>query len=186
MTVEEIKKDIRTKMEKTLQNLFHEFSGLRTGRASTSLLDGLKVEAYGQQMKLTEVATLAISDHHTITVSVWDAGNTAAVEKALRASSLGINPAAEGNLIRIHLPDLTEDRRNEMKKVVRGKAEETKITVRNLRREANDQIKKMEKEKSIGEDESARGISGIQQLTDEYIKKADTAAANKEKEITSL
>ncbi len=178
--------DLKTRMEATLDVLRKEFSGLRTGRASTSLLDPIMVDAYGSHSPLSQIASVSAPEPRMLTVSVWDRGLAGAVEKAIRDSGLGLNPAAEGTVIRVPVPALTEERRKDLVKVAGKYSEANKISVRNVRRDGMDSLKKMEKDKVISEDEQKKFEKDIQKLTDDYIAKIDEAQVQKEKEIMEI
>ncbi len=182
----EIKNDARTRMEKSFESLKADFGGLRAGRAHASLLDGILVEAYGSQSPLSQVGTVSVPDARTLSVSVWDKSLAKAVEKAIRESDLGLNPVSDGQLIRIPIPPLSEERRKELVKVAGKYAEQGKVAVRNVRRDALDGIKKLKKDNEISEDEEKKYENEIQKLTDETIKKIDEELARKEKDIMQV
>lgn len=182
----EIKNDTKTRMDKTIESLKADFGGLRAGRAHASLLDGIMVEAYGSMTPLSQVGTVSVPDARTLSVSVWDRGLAKTVEKALRESDLGLNPASDGQLIRIPIPPLSEERRKELVKIAGKYSEQNKVAVRNIRRDALDEIKKLKKDNQISEDEEKRFENEIQKLTDEAIKKIDEAFASKEKDIMQV
>ncbi len=182
----EIKNDAKTRMEKSFESLKADFGGLRAGRAHASLLDGITVEAYGSQTPLSQVGTVSVPDARTLSVSVWDKGLAKAVEKAIRESDLGLNPVSDGQLIRIPIPPLSEERRKELVKVAGKYAEQGKIAVRNVRRDALDGIKKLKKDNEISEDEEKKYENEIQKLTDETIKKIEDELARKEKDIMQV
>jgi ribosome recycling factor len=161
----------------------HDLSGLRTGRASTALLDTIHVEVYGANMPLNQVATVSVPEPRMLSVQVWDRSNVQPVEKAIRSANLGLNPVTDGQLIRLPIPDLTEDRRKELAKLVGQFAEKAKIAVRNVRRDGMDQLKQDEKKHQISEDEHKRLEQEVQKLTDDTIKEIDELAQSKEKEI---
>ncbi|ACF14003.1 ribosome recycling factor [Chloroherpeton thalassium ATCC 35110] len=185
-TVKETLSDAESRMQKSIENVRHEFAAIRTGKASAGLLDGIKVEAYGQAMPLKQVGNVGTLDSRTLTVQVWDKGMVATVEKAIRDSNLGLNPATDGQTIRIPVPPLTEERRKEYVKVTKKQAEEGKVAVRNIRRDANHAIDKLEKEKLITEDEKARAKKDIDNLTHKYEKSLDELTSKKEKEIMEV
>jgi len=180
------KADLRRRMEGALDVLIKEFGGLRTGRASVSLLDTVQVEAYGNAMPLNQVASVSVPEPRLLTVQVWDAGQVKAVEKAIRDAGLGLNPQPEGGLIRIPIPDLNEERRQELTKVAGKYAESARIAVRNVRRDGMDSLKKMEKDKEISEDEHKGSSEEVQKMTDEIVQKIDTMQADKEKDIMTV
>ena len=180
------KKDIQRRMDGALEVLHREFSGLRTGRASTSLLDPITIDAYGQQMPMNQVGTVGVPEPRMLTVQVWDKGLVASVEKAIRDSDLGLNPASDGQLVRIPIPALNEERRAEIAKIAGKYAEETRVAVRNVRRHAMDELKKAEKDGDISKDEHHDYDVETQELTDDYVKKIDEAFHNKEQEIMQV
>mgnify|MGYP001174862162 FL=1 len=180
------KKDIQRRMEGALDVLHREFGGLRTGRASTSLLNPLTVDAYGQQLPINQVGTVGVPEPRMLTVQVWAKGLVTSVEKAIRESGLGLNPASDGQLVRIPIPPLNEERRAEIAKIAGKYAEETRVAVRNVRRHAMDDLKKAEKDGDISKDEHHDYEVETQKLTDEYVKKIDEAYHNKEQEIMQV
>ncbi len=182
----EIKNDAKTRMEKSFESLKADFGGLRAGRAHASLLDGITVEAYGSPAPLSQVGTVSVPDARTLSVSVWDKSLAKAVEKAIRESDLGLNPVSDGQLIRIPIPPLSEERRKELVKVAGKYAEQGKVAVRNVRRDALDGIKKLKKDNAISEDEEKKYENEIQKLTDETIKKIEDEFARKEKDIMQV
>ncbi|MBI2343130.1 MAG: ribosome recycling factor [Deltaproteobacteria bacterium] len=184
--IEAIGQEAQTEMEKGLKNLGHELSKVRTGRASLTLLDDIRVEAYGQMMPLTHVATLNIPEPRTITIQPWDASVIPHIERAIQAAQLGLSPANDGKIIRLSIPALTEERRKELVKVVHRLAEEARIAIRKVRREANETIKKSEKEAHLSEDEIKRIQQEIQKLTDQHIAKVDESVVHKEKEVMTV
>jgi ribosome recycling factor len=173
-------------MEKAIEALRKDLARIRTGRASVSLLDDVRIDYYGTPTPLSQVATLNIPEPRLITIQPWEKKLMPEIEKAILKSDLGLNPASDGMLIRIAIPALTEERRKEMVKTVKKMAEEAKIAIRNARRDANEALKKQEKDKTITEDQHKRGEKEIQDLTDSYIKKADEVVAHKEKEIMEI
>ena len=182
----QIKESAKTRMEKTLETLRADFGGLRAGRAHASLLDGVMVEAYGSMTPISPVGTASVPDARCLSISVWDRGLAKAVEKAILESDLGLNPASDGQLIRIPIPPLSEERRKELVKVAGKYAEQGKVAVRNIRRDAMDGIKKLKKDNEISEDEEKRFNDEIQKFTDEFVKKIDEALAQKEKDIMQV
>lgn len=182
----EIKSDTKNRMDKTLESLKTDFSGLRAGRAYASLLDGIMVDAYGSMTPISQVGTISVPDARTLSVSVWDRSLAKAVDKALRESDLGLNPASDGQLIRIPIPPLSEERRKELVKIASKYAEQNKVAIRNIRRDGLDGIKKLKKDNLISEDEEKRFENEIQKLTDESIKKIDEMFAAKEKDILQV
>ena len=183
---DEIKNDTKQRMEKTIESLKGDFGGLRAGRAHASLLDSIMVEAYGSLSPLAQVATISVPDARSLSVSVWDKSLAKAVEKAVRESDLGLNPVSDGQLIRIPIPPLSEERRKELVKVAGKYAEQSKIAVRNIRRDALDGIKKLKKDNLISEDEEKRFETEVQKLTDEAIRKVEEQYALKEKDIMQV
>jgi ribosome recycling factor len=181
--VKEVETNARTRMEKVLSELLQELSHFRTGRASITLLDSVRVDYFGTPTPLNQVAQLHVPEPAMITVQPWDAGQISAIEKAIRNADLGLNPSNDGKLIRLPIPPLTEERRREMAKKLNHVAEERRVGLRNVRRDANEQLKKMLKEKLISEDEERQALDLIQKLTDAQISKLDQAAKAKEKEI---
>ena len=178
--------DIKRRMDGALEAFKKELSGLRTGRASASLLEPVTVEAYGSKMHLKEVGTVSVPEPRLITVQVWDRGMMKAVEKAIRDSGLGLNPQAEGQTIRVPIPDLTQERRQELAKVAHKYAEQARVAVRNVRRDGMDMLKKAEKNGDITQDEHKGWQDKVQAITDQHIKLIDDALAQKEKEITQV
>lgn len=178
--------DLKRRMEGALDSFRKELGGLRTGRASSNLLEPVMVEAYGSRMHLREVATVSVPEPRLISVQVWDRGMTKAVEKAIRDSGLGLNPQAEGQVIRVPLPDLTQERRTELAKVAHKYAEQCRIAIRNIRRDGMDGLKKAEKASEITQDEHKVQSDKVQVLTDQHIKMVDDSLAQKEKEIMQV
>jgi ribosome recycling factor len=178
--------DLRKRMDGGVASLKHSLNGLRTGRASASLLDPIKIEAYGNFIPINQAATVSVSDSKLITVQVWDKSQVSTIEKAIRDSGLGLNPMSDGNLIRVPLPDLSEERRKELCKKAHEYGEQSKVAIRNIRRDGMDTFKKMEKDKQISEDESRNRSDEVQKLTDEFIKKIDQAVSDKEKDIMTV
>ena len=180
------KKDIQRRMEGALEVLSKEFNGLRTGRASISLLEPIMVDAYGQQMPMNQVGTVGSPEPRMLTVQVWDKGLVSSVEKAIRESDLGLNPASDGQLVRVPIPALNEERRVEITKIAGKYSEDTRIAVRNVRRNAMDELKKAEKDGDISKDEQHDLDADIQAITDEFIKKVDESLNTKEQEIMQV
>jgi ribosome recycling factor len=174
------------RMEGALDVLSREFSGLRTGRASISLLEPITVDAYGQKMPMAQVGTIGIPEPRMLTVQVWDKGLVTSVEKAIRESNLGLNPASDGQLVRIPIPPLNEERRIEITKIAGKYAEETRVALRNVRRHAMDELKKAEKSNNISKDEQHDYDGEIQKMTDEFVKKVDEFLLKKEQEIMQV
>ena len=179
-------KDLESRMGKSIDSLKEEFSGLRTGRANPSLLEPVQVDAYGSKMPLNQVATVTAADARLLTVQVWDKSMTQAVEKAIRESNLGLNPAAEGTLIRVALPELNEERRKELTKVAHQYAEQGKVAVRHIRRDGMDALKKQEKDGDIGQDEMHSLSDKVQKLTDDSVAEIDKLLAAKETDIMQV
>lgn len=177
------KADTQRRMTGAVEALKSDLGGLRTGRASTALLDPVQVEVYGAKMPLNQVATVSVPEPRMISVQVWDRSNITSVEKAIRSAGLGINPITDGQMIRLPIPDMTEERRKELAKLVSQYAEKARVAVRNVRRDAMDALKTDEKKKEIAEDEHKRLDTEVQKMTDDTIKEVDAAAAAKEKEI---
>jgi ribosome recycling factor len=173
-------------MEKVLSDLQHEMAGIRTGRASVSLFDHVKVDYYGTPTPLNQLATLHVPEPSLITIQPWDVSQIAVIEKAIRSSDLGLNPNNDGKLIRVPIPPLTEERRKELVKHLHGVTEDHRVAVRNIRRDANEAVKKLVKDKLISEDEERRALDEIQKLTDGNTQKLDQASKTKEKEILEL
>ena len=174
------------KMSKTIDKFLKDLSTLSTGRANSNMLDLIKVDVYGQKMPVNQVASITIPEPRTISIQVWDLNNVALVDSAIRKSELGLNPQIDGQLIRIPVPDLSEERRIEIKKMIKSMGEQCKISIRNIRREANDELKKLLKSKDIAEDEEKKEEKKIQNITDESIKKIDNKVIFKEKEIMTI
>ena len=181
--INDIKKDAETRMDKCVEAFKNTISKVRTGRASPSLLDGIVVEYYGTPTPLRQLASVTVEDSRTLKINVFDRSMGPAVEKAIMASDLGLNPSSAGSDIRVPLPALTEERRKDLIKVVRGEAEQGRVSVRNVRRDANDKIKALLKDKEISEDDERRSQEEIQKMTDVRIKHVDAALAEKEKEL---
>lgn len=184
--INDINKDARERMGKSVAAFDTDLKKLRTGRAHTSLLDHISVEYYGSQVPLAQVANIAVEDSRTITVSPWEKTMVQVVEKAIMTSDLGLTPATTGTLIRVPLPPLTEERRREMIKVVRNEAEGARVAIRNIRRDAIGQIKELMKEKMVSEDEERKGEEAVQKLTDEFVANIDALLAKKENELMEV
>ncbi len=182
-TLDEITKHLKLQLQKAVENTQRELATIRSGKATTSLLDTVRVESYGQQMPLNQVASVSTPEPRLLTVQPWDKSLMGAVEKAIRASDLGLNPANDGEIIRVPLPPLTEERRKDMIKVVRHEAENGRIAIRNIRRDAIGHLKDLLKEKEISEDEEHRAHDEVQKLTDNFIAKVDELLAEKEEEL---
>ncbi|WP_420383601.1 ribosome recycling factor [Novosphingobium sp.] len=177
------KADLERRMKGAVEALRHDLSGLRTGRANTALLDPVTVEVYGQRMPLNQLATVSVPEPRMLTVQVWDKSSVGPVEKAIRSAGLGLNPINDGTTLRLPIPDLTEERRKELAKLASQYAEKARIAIRNVRRDGMENLKVDETKKEISEDDRKRAETEVQKLTDEIIKAADEAAAEKEKEI---
>jgi ribosome recycling factor len=178
--------DLETRMRASLEALKRELSGLRTGRASTHLLDPVQVSVYGSKMPLNQVATVSTPEPRTISVQVWDRSNISAVEKAIRESNLGLNPVVDGALIRLPIPALTSERRQELVKLAHKYAEQSRVAVRNVRREGMEQLKKLEKSGDMSQDEHHKASAQVQDLTDKLVKEIDETVATKESEINKV
>jgi ribosome recycling factor len=186
MTLNDIKTDAQARMAKSVEAFRHDLTKLRTGRASTALVDHLKVSYYGSDMPLTQVASVAVTDARTLTITPWEKGMVGPVEKAILASDLGLTPNTAGTVIRINLPPLTEERRKELSKHVHHEGENAKIAIRNVRRDAIQHVKEMLKEKTVTEDDARRSEDEIQKLTDKAIKDVDEVVKEKEKELLAF
>lgn len=186
MDKETILLDSEERMEKAIATLEREFGRLRTGRASTNLVDNIKVDYYGTPTPISQLASVAVPDSRTITIQPWDRGAFGSVEKGILKSDLGLTPVNDGKIIRISIPPLTEERRKELGKVARKYGEEAKVAVRNVRRDTNDQLKKLEKDKAISEDELKKATDDVQKLTDKFVARVDEKCQTKEKEIMDL
>ncbi|HZH27065.1 MAG TPA: ribosome recycling factor [Azospirillaceae bacterium] len=178
--------DLGRRMDGALEAFRKELAGLRTGRASVSLLEPIVVDAYGSSLPMNQVGTISVPEPRMLSVTVWDRGMVKAVEKAIRDSGLGLNPQTEGSTIRVPLPELTQERRKELAKVAHKYAEQTRVAIRNVRRDGMDMLKKAEKDGDISEDEHKKLADKVQQLTDQHIKKVDETLASKEKEIMQV
>ena len=186
MTIADIKKNCETKMEQSIQAFKNNLTKIRTGRANPALLDTIQVEYYGSPVPLSQVANVSLLDARTISVQPWEKGMGAKIEKAIRESDLGLNPASMGDLIRVPMPPMSEERRREMTKLVRSEGENAKIAVRNLRRDANESVKKLVKDKEASEDDQKRSEADIQKMTDKRIAEIDQLVAAKEQEILAV
>lgn len=186
MSVREITQKVEAKMKKSLESFQHEIAAIRTGKATTALLDRVKVDAYGQSMPLKQLGNVGVQDVHTLLIQVWDKSMVSGVEKAIRDANLGLNPAAEGQSIRVSIPPLTEERRKEYVKLTKKYGEDTKIALRNLRREILHGVDKLEKDKEIGEDEKNRSKKDADDLVHKYEKQINDLIAQKEKEIMEV
>ena len=179
-------KNYKQKMDKTYDVFTKELTSLRTGRANSNMLDLIRVEVYGQKMPINQIGTITVPEPRTINIQVWDLNNVPLIDSAVKQSELGLNPQIDGQLIRIPVPDLSEERRNEMKKMVKTMGEKCKVAVRNIRRDANDQLKNLLKSKDISEDDEKKFEKIIQTFTDEHIKKVEEKPTSKEKQIMTI
>ena len=186
MMFDQIQKDVDKRMDASIQSSRSEMSGIRAGRASPSMLDSIKVEAYGQKMNINQIANITTPDARTINIDIWDQANVNLVDKAVRESDLGINPMIEGNLIRLPLPQLTEERRNEFLKMASKIAENTKVAIRNIRRDGIEKVKKLEKDKEIGQDDSKKYQEEIESLTALKVKIIDEVQKSKEEDLKNI
>ena len=186
MSSEFSEKNYSLKMDKSIQSFKKDIATLRTGRANTSMLDTIKVDVYGQLMPINQLATVSVPEARLISIQVWDKSNTSLIEAAIQKSELGINPQIDGQMIRLRIPDLTEESRQDLIKVLKNMGEKSKISVRNIRREANEQLKNELKDKKISEDESKNFEKNIQKLTDQNIENIEKILAEKEKEISQI
>jgi ribosome recycling factor len=185
-SVKDVEANAKTRMEKALGDLQHALSTIRTGRASVSIFDNLRVDYYGTPTPLNQVANLHVPEPSLITIQPWDVSQIGMIEKAILNSDLGLNPANDGKVIRVPIPALTEERRKEIAKRLLGIAEDHRVSLRNVRRDANEQMKKLLKDKAISEDDERRGLDEVQKMTDGYITKVDATAKAKEKEIMAI
>ncbi|MDX1348254.1 MAG: ribosome recycling factor [Thiomicrorhabdus chilensis] len=184
--INEIREDAKNRMQKSFENLESNFAKIRTGRAHPSILDSISVEYYGSEVPISQVANVNIEDARTLTVQPWEQPMVAVVEKAIMTSDLGINPSTTGNLIRIPMPPLTEERRRDFIKVARNEAEQARVAIRNIRRDANNDIKALLKDKDITEDEARQAEDQIQKITDEIVGKVDSSLAEKEASLMEI
>ena len=176
----------KDKMSKTIEVFVKELSSLRTGRANVSMLDLIKIDVYGQLMPINQLGSITTPEARVINIQVWDLNNVSLIDSAIKKSELGLNPQIDGQLIRLPVPDLSEERRNEMKKIIKSMGEKCKVSIRNIRREANDELKKLLKSKDISEDDLKKNEKIIQDHTDNYIKQIDEKVVSKEKEIMTI
>ena len=174
------------KMDKTYDVFIKELSSLRTGRANTNMLDLVKVDVYGQKISINQLASITTPESRTINIQVWDLNNVTLIDAAIKKSALGLNPQIDGQLIRLPIPDLSEERRNEMKKLIKSMGEKCKVSIRNIRREANDELKKLLKSKNISEDDEKKFEKIVQNVTDQHIKQIDEKVISKENEIMTI
>lgn len=179
-------KEAEVRMHKSIEAFKHELHKIRTGRAHPSLLEHIRVSFYGSEVPLSQAANITIGDARTLVITPWDKNMIGPIEKAIHTSGLGLNPATAGQIIRLPLPALTEERRRELGKVVKGEAETARVSIRNIRRDINQEFKELEKEKLLTEDELKKAEEKTQQLTDKYVKEIDTLAAEKEKELLAI
>ena len=185
-SAKEVEANMKTRMEKAVSDLQHAMATIRTGRASLSLLDHIRVDYYSTPTPLNQLANLHVPEPSLITIQPWDVSQIGAIEKAIRTSDLGLNPANDGKIIRLPIPPLTEERRKEMVKRLHGVAEDHRVSIRNIRRDGNEAVKKLLKEKKVTEDEEKRALDEIQKLTNDYMGKVDQASRTKEKEILEI
>ncbi|MES2322703.1 MAG: ribosome recycling factor [Pseudomonadota bacterium] len=186
MTIADVKKNAQDRMIKSIETLRGDLAKVRTGRAHTGILDHITVDYYGAPTALTQIANVTLIDARTIGVQPWEKKMLGAVEKAIRDSDLGLNPSSQGDMIRVPTPALTEERRKEMVKLVKGEAEDAKIAIRNIRRDANESLKKLTKDKACSEDDERRASEEIQKLTDKFVIDVDKMVAEKEKEVLTV
>jgi ribosome recycling factor len=186
MTIADVKKSAQERMNKSIDTLKGDLAKVRTGRAHTGILDHIQVDYYGSPTALTQVANVTLIDARTIGVQPWEKKMLSTIEKAIRDSDLGLNPSSQGEMIRVPTPPLTEERRKEMVKLVKGEAEDAKIAVRNIRRDANESLKKLVKDKAVSEDDERRASEEIQKLTDKFVIDIDKLVAEKEKEVLTV
>ena len=179
-------KTYNQKMDKTIEVFTKDLTSLRTGRANASMLDLIKVDVYGQQMPINQIASITTPDPRMINIQVWDSNNITFVDSAIKKSELGLNPQIDGQLIRLPVPDLSEERRGEIKKVIKSMGEKCKVSIRNIRREANEELKKLLKSKDISEDDEKSSEKNVQTITDDHIKIVDEKVSLKEKEIMTI
>lgn len=184
--IDELLKDAETRMGKSVESMKHDLTKIRTGRAHPSLLEHLMVKYYGSEVPISQTANISAQDARTLVVTAWDKGAIQDIEKAIMNSDLGLNPVTAGEVIRVPLPPLTEERRKELIKVVRGEAEKARVAVRNIRRDVNQDLKDLVKEKEISEDDERRATDRVQKITDEYVGKIDDVLADKEKEMMEI
>lgn len=185
-TIKDVEANVKTRMDKALSDLQHEMASIRTGRASPGILDHIRVDYYGTPTPLNQVANLHVPEASLITVQPWDVSQIGIIEKSIRASDLGLNPSNDGKVIRLPIPPLTEERRKELVKRLHGVAEHHRVAVRNVRRDGNESVKKLLKDKKVTEDDEKRALDEIQKMTDGYMAKVDQAAKIKEKEIMEI
>jgi ribosome recycling factor len=184
--IDDIKKDAAERMSKSAESLRHELAKIRTGRAHPSLLDHLRVSYYGSEVPINQVANIAVEDARTLTVTPWERNMVQAVEKAILQSDLGVNPNSAGTVIRVPMPALTEERRRDLQRIARQEAEQARVAVRNIRRDANHELKELVKEKLISEDDERRGQEIVQKLTDQFVKEVDEILEEKEQDLMAI
>jgi ribosome recycling factor len=184
--VNDVVNDLKSSMDGTIEALKRDLAKRRTGRANVAILDGIKVDYYGSKSPLHQVASVQVPDPRLITIKPWEKNMVVVIEKAIQQSSLGLTPSSDGELIRLPIPPLTQERRRDLVKDVKKLGEEAKVGLRNQRRDANEMLKELEKDKSISEDDLRRGLTKVQEVTDEYVKKVDQLVEGKEKEITEF
>ena len=184
--VKDILNESEEKMKKTIEHLTKDLASMRAGRANPAMLDRIMVDYYGEPTPLTQLANITIPEARLIVIQPWDKSSIGSIEKAVMKSDLGVNPSNDGNVIRIAIPQLTEERRKDMVKLIKKRAEEARVAVRNIRRDANDMLKSLEKDKSVSEDESKKGMDDVQKSTDKFIKDIDSILAAKEKDIMEV
>lgn len=186
MSIEEIKKNLQSKMDHSIESFKNNLTRIRTGRANPALLDTVQVDYYGSSLPISQVANLSLLDARTIGIQPWEKGMGPKIEKAIRESDLGLNPSSMGDLIRVPMPAMTEERRRELTKVVRNEGESAKIAIRNVRRDANESVKKLLKDKLISEDDQKRSEADVQKVTDKHIAEVDALVAAKEQDIMAV
>ena len=186
MSSEFNEKSFSIKMDKSIQSFKKDISTLRTGRANANMLDTIKIDVYGQMMPIDQLATVSVPEARLISIQVWDKSNIVLIDSAIQKSELGINPQIDGQIIRLRIPDLTEERRKDLIKILRGMGEKSKVSIRNIRREANEELKKLLKSKEIGEDEEKSFEKNVQTITDKHISIVDEKISSKEKEIMTI
>ncbi|NLT19447.1 MAG: ribosome recycling factor [Syntrophomonadaceae bacterium] len=184
--VKDILNESEEKMKKTIEHLTKDLASMRAGRANPAMLDRIMVDYYGEPTPLTQLANITVPEARLIVIQPWDKSSIGSIEKAVMKSDLGVNPSNDGNVIRIAIPQLTEERRKDMVKLIKKRAEEARVAVRNIRRDANDMLKSLEKDKSVSEDESKKGMDDVQKSTDKFIKDIDSILAAKEKDIMEV
>jgi ribosome recycling factor len=184
--MQDVVKDLETRMQAAVDLLAREFSGVRTGRANTALLDSVRVEAYGTPTPISQMASLSVPDPRTLAIQPWDTSQMAAIEKAILKSDLGLTPSSDGKVIRLTMPALTEERRKQLARTVGKLAEEARVAVRNIRRDANDRLKALARDKKVSQDEERRGHEQIQKITDKFVGRVDELTKKKEQEILAI